>query len=167
MEDCFCWGSQTNGLYSVKTGYHFALKELSQQAADPNSSRTPHDLHWKKLWSIPTQPKFKHFMWRLMSSSLPVRVNLGRRGILVPQLCPWCDTEPETEFHLFRDCSWTKNAWANSPLGALVPTDSELDIAQVGGGIWGVGILIRDHSGTVFAATSQKINCLPDPGLAS
>ncbi|KAJ1424169.1 Ribonuclease H-like superfamily [Sesbania bispinosa] len=33
-------------------------------------------------------------------------------------------------------------------------------------GQWGIGILIRDHSGEVFAATAQRVSCLPDPSLA-
>ncbi|KAJ1390016.1 Zinc knuckle CX2CX4HX4C [Sesbania bispinosa] len=99
MEDCFCWGNQKNGIYSVKTGYHFALKDSRSQDASSNPPRTPSDLHWRKLWNLPTQPKYKHFLWRLMKSSLLVRANLVRRGIQAPQLCPWCDAEPETEVH--------------------------------------------------------------------
>ncbi|KAJ1390017.1 hypothetical protein SESBI_37837 [Sesbania bispinosa] len=41
-----------------------------------------------------------------------------------------------------------------------------VDAAQAGGGSWGIGILIRDQFGTVFAAAAQKIECIPDPGLA-
>ncbi|KAJ1382587.1 Ribonuclease H-like superfamily [Sesbania bispinosa] len=29
----------------------------------------------------------------------------------------------------------------------------------------GIGILIRDHTGEAFAATTQRVSCLPDPTL--
>ncbi|KAJ1379678.1 Reverse transcriptase zinc-binding domain [Sesbania bispinosa] len=209
------------------------------------------------MWMNPNQPKVLHFIWRLMHHSLPVRVNLIRRGIQCPSLCPWCSDEAETESHLLKDCSWIKDAWLKSPLGSQVPTDSTLpigewidglietkslefltlffspcysfwtarnkkifeqrevnlqllyskasdavrpvdlspspnpvahqnssqsnsvwcpppigsfkinvDAASPGGTKWGIGIVVRDHLGEVFAAATIQISCLPNPSLA-
>ncbi|KAJ1399024.1 Reverse transcriptase zinc-binding domain [Sesbania bispinosa] len=120
--DRFCWGQRRDGIFTVRSGYHFALNENRVQSDASNSGRPLPDYQWQKLWSIPSQPKQLHFIWRLMHNSLPVRANLIKRGIQCSPLCPWCLLEPETEDHLFRGCTWTKLAWNNSPLGDKIPT---------------------------------------------
>ncbi|KAJ1383189.1 Reverse transcriptase zinc-binding domain [Sesbania bispinosa] len=117
IQGSYCWGAPKNGLYTIKSGYYYELHASDHQEDTFNASRSLPDFHWQKLWSLLSQPKIKHFVWRLMLSSLPVRSNLVRMGIQVPIFCPWCEEEPEIETHLFRDCSWTKSAWSNSSLG--------------------------------------------------
>ncbi|KAJ1421789.1 Ribonuclease H superfamily [Sesbania bispinosa] len=116
QEDRYCWGSNNHGVYSVKEGYHFALQRQRTQREGNSAGNPLPPYHWKKLWSLPCQPKYRHFTWRLMRNSLPVRANLVRRDINCIPLCPWCDEEIETTSHLFRDCQWIKEVWLSSPL---------------------------------------------------
>ncbi|KAJ1377597.1 Reverse transcriptase zinc-binding domain [Sesbania bispinosa] len=80
QEDKFYWGAKKDGVFTVRSGYHFALQELKSKDTDNNSSHSPPDFNWKKLWSFYCQPRILHFIWRLMHNSLPVRANLLRRN---------------------------------------------------------------------------------------
>ncbi|KAJ1418141.1 Zinc knuckle CX2CX4HX4C [Sesbania bispinosa] len=115
QDDCFCWGACKDDIYTVKSGYHVALQEMNFQHRGTSMPTSP-DFQWKKLWSLPCQPRQLHFIWRLMHHSLPVRANLARRNIQCEPICPCCEVDRETETHLFRDCSWSKQIWSQSPI---------------------------------------------------
>ncbi|KAJ1403209.1 Reverse transcriptase zinc-binding domain [Sesbania bispinosa] len=131
QKDKYCWGSNKNGIYSVRSGYHFALQQLRSQRVGTSSGHSILDFHWTKLWKLPCQPKLLHFIWRLMHNSLPVRAQLIRRGINCVPLCPWCANDLETAAHLFRDCKWIKEAWMQSPLGYRFTDSSQIPV-----GVW-------------------------------
>ncbi|KAJ1400517.1 Ribonuclease H-like superfamily [Sesbania bispinosa] len=122
QEDKFCWGEVSNGIYTVKSGYYLALKQIRAEECGLNDHPSLPNFHWKKLWSLPCQPKQIHFMWRLLHSTLPLRSNLIKRGVQCDPRCVWCEENAETEDHLFRDCAWTAVAWAQSPLKLQVQT---------------------------------------------
>ena len=64
--------------------------------------------------------KVNCFIWRLFLRRIPTRANLRRRSVQIPSdLCPLCESEVETEDHLFYSCakikdiqSWVVN-WCN------------------------------------------------------
>ncbi|KAJ1416227.1 Reverse transcriptase zinc-binding domain [Sesbania bispinosa] len=122
QEDKFCWSEVRSGTYNVKFGYHVALQMLREEAFEDNAHPTPPTFNWKKLWALPCQPKQLHFTWRLLRGTLPVRHNLIKRGVHCGTRCAWCENNAETEDHLFRDCSWAADAWAQSPLKLIVQT---------------------------------------------
>ncbi|KAJ1402971.1 Reverse transcriptase zinc-binding domain [Sesbania bispinosa] len=55
-------------------------------------------------------------MWRLLHDTLPVRSNLIKRGVQCDTRCAWCGLHVETVDHLFKECLWVVDAWAQSPL---------------------------------------------------
>ncbi|KAJ1389174.1 Zinc knuckle CX2CX4HX4C [Sesbania bispinosa] len=255
QDDCFCWGACKDDIYTVKSGYHVALQEMNFQHRGTSMPTSP-DFQWKKLWSLPCQPRQLYFIWRLMHHSLPVRANLSRRNIQCDPICPCCEVDRETETHLFRDCSWSKQIWSQSPIDSqwqfphiesigewinniiLVCAEevvclfiaicyeirqarnrkvfeqkepctgqilsraltsrvdqedlnqqrdilhqqrpshtstwthppsgwfkTNVDAAHAGGELWGIGVVIRDESGEVVAATTRQISTYPDLGL--
>ncbi|KAJ1380429.1 Ribonuclease H-like superfamily [Sesbania bispinosa] len=120
QEDKFCWTGVKCGIYSVRSGYYVALQTINDEAHDVHIRPSPPNFNWKKLWELPCQPKHLHFMWRLLQGTLPVRNNLIKRGIQCDTRCPWCGINDETKDHLFRDCTWAVEAWAQSPLKLVV-----------------------------------------------
>ncbi|KAJ1395094.1 Ribonuclease H-like superfamily [Sesbania bispinosa] len=114
--DKFCWALTPCGLYSVRSGYYVALQIAIDGTNEEPNRPCPPTVNWKKLWSLPCQPKQLHFMWRLLNGTFPVRCNLIKRGVNCDTRCEWCGDNAETETHFFRDCPWIANAWVQSPL---------------------------------------------------
>ncbi|KAJ1418357.1 Zinc knuckle CX2CX4HX4C [Sesbania bispinosa] len=52
QEDKFCWGVRMDRVFTVRSGYHFAMQELNSIATDTANSHTSSDCNWKKLWSF-------------------------------------------------------------------------------------------------------------------
>ena len=46
-----------------------------------------------------------------MHNSIGVKVCLVKRGVVVDDLCPICQREPESIIHAIRDCVWVKTIW--------------------------------------------------------
>ena len=76
VQDTPIWPFTRDGCYSVKTGYHIIASELLNPHRPSPSS--PDSQAWicKSIWNANVQPKIKHFMWKLLSNSLPTKVNL-------------------------------------------------------------------------------------------
>lgn len=55
----------------------------------------------KKVWSLRTLGKIKHFIWKCVHSILPIRENLFRRKITSELNCPVCRMDCETLPHFF------------------------------------------------------------------
>ncbi|GKB71672.1 putative RNA-directed DNA polymerase, eukaryota, reverse transcriptase zinc-binding domain protein [Tanacetum coccineum] len=63
-------------------------------------------------WNRCVPIKINVFMWRLLLNKLPSRVNLDRRGIDVGSiLCPICQDDVESVYHLFFSCEMAKDLW--------------------------------------------------------
>lgn len=70
-----------------------------------------HEL-WKAIWGVNQLLKVKHYMWRLASNVVAVKMNIRRRGMLVDPGCPTCG-EDETREHMVVDYSYTAPVWAD------------------------------------------------------
>lgn len=93
-EDRVAWAFTKNGAYSVKTAYMIGKSgnlDLFHQV-------------WVKLWGLQVSPKVRHFFWRILSSTLPVRAVLKHRHILDDDTCPLCNEGPETIRHALLTC---------------------------------------------------------------
>ncbi|GKC33866.1 RNA-directed DNA polymerase, eukaryota, reverse transcriptase zinc-binding domain protein, partial [Tanacetum coccineum] len=63
-------------------------------------------------WNRCVPIKINVFMWRLLLNKLPSRVNLDRRGIDVGSiLCPICQDDVESVYHLYFSCEMAKDLW--------------------------------------------------------
>jgi hypothetical protein len=102
--DKLVWMDNTNGFYSVKSGYKTMLNvtgklhEVSQHES------------WHDLWHISAPPKAKHLLWRIIQSCLPTRLRLHEKRVPCPLLCPLCNQEDEDEWHIFFTCEASAHA---------------------------------------------------------
>jgi hypothetical protein len=114
--DEFCWPKTKEGVYTVKSSYQ-AIQDWKNKDNDPAPSDVmKENKTWKILWKQKIPPKYTHLMWRLFHNGLPVRSNLGSRGISCNPLCPRCEGKIEDINHVFKGCEWAKQIWFASPL---------------------------------------------------
>lgn len=119
--DKLIWHSNSSGKYSVKSGYHKAFKKILDLASNqPSSSYTPSKSMWTRLWAIPTAPKVRHFMWKVVHNWLASKENLFRRKCAHSPLCPICGSENESIEHLLFRCPWTRAVWFGSNMAFWV-----------------------------------------------
>jgi len=66
------------------------------------------DVIWKSIWQLDVPNKIKHFMWRLVHNSHPLRGNLIQRGMKIIDKCVVCGATGEDGGHLFFKCKMAK-----------------------------------------------------------
>ncbi|CAN1178180.1 Putative ribonuclease H protein At1g65750 [Linum perenne] len=99
------WHYDPKGNYTVRSAYRVLMDKV-----------TPHaELRvqgpWSKLWGVRAPPKMKILLWRLAREVLPNRAALLNRHVQVPGQCGVCDSDSETNHHLFLDCDFAKDCW--------------------------------------------------------
>ncbi|XP_060964534.1 uncharacterized protein LOC133033601 [Cannabis sativa] len=121
------WGRESLGLFSVKSAYHLAL-----ESRDIPSTSSSFELKsfWARIWHAYIPPKVKHFVWRIVSNSVPVAVLLSQRHIISSPLCPLCKNSPETVMHALLECSRARKAWKASDFAHFYLQNNHLDIIQ-------------------------------------
>jgi hypothetical protein len=82
-EDKLIWRDNTNGNYSVRSGYKVLMEATKHEV---NSSQ--HD-DWLRLWKIQAPPKTKHLLWRICRGCLPSRVRLQEKHIHCQIILPF------------------------------------------------------------------------------
>lgn len=111
-EDSLVWHYSSNGVYTVKSGYRIALKDLTRQnEMQPSSSFTPNKNMWPSIWKLDVPHKVRHFWWRACSNSLATKENLVRRKCGISKSCPICGQSDESIEHLLFYCSWVRAVW--------------------------------------------------------
>ena len=101
LQDEITWAYSKDGIYSVKTAYMLG------------KGGSLDDFHraWSNLWGLEVSPKVRHFLWRVCTNSLPVRMALKRRHIIDEALCPRCADEEETWQHVLFCCPRIRRIW--------------------------------------------------------
>ncbi|KAL4582374.1 hypothetical protein LXL04_006921 [Taraxacum kok-saghyz] len=86
--------------------------------------------HWWNNW-VPLKVNF--LGWRAVLNRLPVKSELKRRQVTLPEyVCGLCRVEEETCSHLFLNCPWAKEVWrgvdewGNLGLGYIATIDQLL-----------------------------------------
>ena len=105
VEDRIVWSMSTDGLYNVKTGYHFWHNRHVGNSLCTRSGG------WNKLWRLTVPHKLKVFLWRFCRNNIPVRHRLRSKGVLVTIQCPMCSIDVEHLLHVFFDCPFAKSCW--------------------------------------------------------
>jgi ribonuclease HI len=110
FEDFPAWHFDNRGKFSVRSAYklYVQLRDGPQASA---SSPPDGVLQWKKIWKLPCQPKISQFVWRFAHNSLPLRMNMERRGIKCNTRCVVCQGQQEDGTHLFLKCKEVKKLW--------------------------------------------------------
>jgi len=124
-KDTLMWMYESNGIYSVKSGYK-AIKGWQNQNTQPFHSSSTETMVWKKVWALHTIPRHKIILWRILQNSLPVRSELNKRGIQCSTLCPRCNAKIETITHTFMQCPKVFRIWFGSSLTIKFPEQSNL-----------------------------------------
>ncbi|KAL6134629.1 hypothetical protein ACLB2K_066858 [Fragaria x ananassa] len=121
-KDRFIWPRNKNGYYSVRSGYHWLhgrfLSTTNQLAS--GSSHCIDLWVWKIIWNIPTLPRIRIFLWKILLGAAPTMYNLARRMITSSPVCPICGKTEETFEHLLLLCPWVDPIWFGSILGLLI-----------------------------------------------
>jgi len=89
------WVGKDEQEYTIKSGYSVLNEEDSMQSIE----------EFQLLWSLKVPPSALVYAWRILLDRLPIRANLGRRGVLLGTVCcPLCQVEDETAQHLISSC---------------------------------------------------------------
>jgi hypothetical protein len=115
FEDFPAWHYDSKGVFTVKSAYKLfvQMRDGPQQSSSAQSNAT---LQWKKIWKIACPPKIQQFMWRFAHNSLPLRLNIKRRGIDCDTRCVCCKRLDEDGAHLFLRCKAVKGVWQDLKL---------------------------------------------------
>lgn len=114
--DILHWTYSSNGVYSVKTGYHSQRilnsnqNQISQVPASPTlvfKNKIP-----AKIWRTNIPPKLYFFWWKILNNRLLVAENIRKRGIQIPKDCQVCGEETETLSHMIFECRVDKEIWS-------------------------------------------------------
>ncbi|KAL4576429.1 hypothetical protein LXL04_012522 [Taraxacum kok-saghyz] len=98
--DKWVWKLEPNGEFSVNS--------LRKNWEDENLPAL-HYIHWWNNW-VPLKVNF--LGWRAALNKLPVKYELQKRQVELPNYCcGFCTGELETCAHLFLHCPWAKKVW--------------------------------------------------------
>ncbi|CAL9232043.1 unnamed protein product [Arabidopsis halleri] len=106
-KDALVWLPDKSGLYSTKSGYSLA-KLNSQNLVIEN-------FNWQSyIWKVPTAPKIRMLMWKLMVKALPLGSTLATRGLGDSISCKLCGGL-EDATHLLLSCLFAAKVWDLAP----------------------------------------------------
>lgn len=119
--DELTWALTKSWEYSVKTAYMLGKGgnlDLFHQA-------------WVDVWSSETIPKVKHFLWRMCTTSLPVRALLKYRHFIEDAACPWGCGEDETISHALFIYPRVKEVWQACGCADMCVIDQNSSLCDV------------------------------------
>ena len=105
------WGSNLDGLYSVKAGYKLLVSEDLNSNVGVSPVSMPKS-SWKGLWNLRTPNRIKTLLWRAISNALPTRANLVKRKVLTDPNCQACGEAQESPLHALWSCPRLNSVWS-------------------------------------------------------
>ncbi|KAF7840058.1 cellulose synthase A catalytic subunit 6 [UDP-forming]-like isoform X1 [Senna tora] len=158
-EDFKVWHFNSNGEYSVKSGYWVAFDSSSSDSVASSSLCLDSNL-WKWIWDLKVPPKVRNCMWRMCTNALPSLRNLFRRKMAPSPVCQICGLEEETIEHIFLLCPWTQPIWFGSIFQWSL---NSLNVSRIDLWVWQKLKLIREVGGNwsmnqaIFASICWEI----------
>ncbi|KAL9247171.1 hypothetical protein vseg_020631 [Gypsophila vaccaria] len=122
-DDEIYWPYSKTGNYEVKSGYALAFRcHYDAVCSRQDRRRVPPDREYffsKLLWKLPGPLSWRTFIWKILSGSLPLRDELGKRGLSGPFNSAVCKNPNTIENgeHVFRDCPVASRLWSGCDLG--------------------------------------------------
>ena len=111
--DVQIWQGTNTGMFSMKSAYHLA-KEMEMRGNLEGSDKIKESILWKTIWKLNIPNAIKDFLWRACHNLLPTKENLFRQKVVNEPLCPICEKELETVFHVFWGCPAAMDVWGSS-----------------------------------------------------
>uniref|UniRef100_A0A803QAL9 Reverse transcriptase zinc-binding domain-containing protein n=1 Tax=Cannabis sativa TaxID=3483 RepID=A0A803QAL9_CANSA len=108
-EDQWCWHYNSNGCYTVKSGYAVALDLANERNGRSSVNQSS---WWNGLWNLKIPQKVKIFLWRMYHRALPTNSQLIKRKIPVQPICHRCGEATETPKHALVFCSSLLPIWS-------------------------------------------------------
>ena len=135
--DALFWLHSTEGVYSVKIGYHLA-RELKKETDVRGEGSLPlgRCMVWGKLWKLHIPNKVRIFAWRACHDILPTQLKLARRRITEDDICPLCKQAAETAIHAIWECSVAQDVWAGCVRRLQKSVRGQLDVLQLVEELW-------------------------------
>ena len=97
-------------MWSLEKSGFFSVNHMSKILMESQSNERIGDTY--KFWSNLTPIKVNIFLWRFLNDSLPIRINLSKRGIPLQSLaCIFCDNHAESLDHCFFTCTSASILW--------------------------------------------------------
>jgi hypothetical protein len=123
--DELIWHFERDGHYSVRSAHHLLKQNHSRDMAESSGHQT--SKLWSEIWKAPVPNRVRNFLWRLAKNILPTRANLAKKGVQIENLCPLCNSEPETIDHTFLHCQIARLTWFASQIGVHAPQSMPLN----------------------------------------
>ncbi|OMO50989.1 reverse transcriptase [Corchorus capsularis] len=179
-EDRLIWPFNSDGRYSVKSGYHSAKDQMEKQAnRSSSSSHIVNDNVWRSVWKTTGPNKVRNFLWKAVINRLPTAEGLWKRRINNSPMCPICQQKEETTEHALLLSDWTEKVWFGMDFGykidkrAITTFDAWFEKVIQNAGGWlklncdgafdkasneaGIGVIIRDDNGRVVQGCNKTI----------
>ncbi|XP_074267199.1 uncharacterized protein LOC141590510 [Silene latifolia] len=135
--DMLYWKATKTGKYSIKSGYAIAFANLWEKKASSTdlNRMDPITISFckQRLWRLPISAKWKVFLWKILSDSLPCGAAAMKRNLNWNFNCRFCLSETdniESLNHLFRDCPTSSRIWLGSPLGIRSNVGNNISIQR-------------------------------------
>ena len=129
-KDRLYWPGSKNSHYSVKSGYRFLVEE--ELKTMPSSSNWEQmSTIWKSVWSLQVPRKLQMFTWRAFKDSLPTKLNLIRRHILMDPVYELCQSTTEDILHVVWSCPQVQSAWSKEDWMEGIPHTEVTDFMDV------------------------------------
>ena len=102
MLDFVTWSFTKNGLFTVRSAYWEEWnKQYGRKLQYTNGmGRSDANPVWSKIWKLSCSGKVKIFIWHILHGTLPCRVMLANRHVMVPPIYPTCSNGLEDTKHL-------------------------------------------------------------------
>ncbi|KAF4352130.1 hypothetical protein F8388_011720 [Cannabis sativa] len=108
QNDSWLWLGEESGNFSLKLAYRLVRNR---------SFASQSNWIWKDLWNSPLHSRLKLLGWQTLRNALPTRQKIAGIFPIQNSLCPLCDEEEESSFHLFWQCQYAKALWFGSLWG--------------------------------------------------
>ncbi|XP_073142474.1 uncharacterized protein [Henckelia pumila] len=115
--DKLIWHFNTDGAFSVRSGYHLASSVCEGSSTGTFSGAVS---FLRKLGNLKIQSKVKTFIWKAIHEICPSRFHLASRGIKLDTICPRCQSFPEHSFHVLWHCERAREVWFATSLWPLL-----------------------------------------------
>lgn len=97
-DDKLVWFIAKNGLFSIKSAYHFYHSMFISSRGETSTNRIPKQA-WTTIWKLFAFNRTKIFIWRACKEIPPTYQNLAKMRIINVDLCPICHQCVEFVYH--------------------------------------------------------------------